>query len=176
MRVDSPFERSPRSLAGWVAFLILLLPARSEACSCAWAGPLLKVGPRADSMIRAKVLGYHGRSRGVDLAMDVEVQEVFQGVASAGRIRIWGDNGAQCRPYVKGFPVQTEWIFAISKLTGEGDSRGDYFINGCGEYWAKVENGNVLGRLSSPVPPGVADKPEKINLREFRERLRTAGR
>ena len=127
-------------------------------------------------IIRAKVLGYHGRSRGVDLAMDVDVQEVFKGATKAARIRIWGDNGAQCRPYVRGFPAQTEWIFAISKLTGEEGRRGDYFISVCGEYWAKVENGNVTGRLSSPLPPGVTDKPETIGLKEFRERLRTAGR
>jgi hypothetical protein len=167
MRADKPF---------WAMFLVLLLPVRSEACSCTWAGPLLKVGPRAELVIRAKVLGYHGRSRGVDLAMDVEVQETFQGAAPAAKIRIWGDNGAQCRPYVSGFPVRTEWIFAISKLTGEEGRRGDYFIHGCGDYWAKVENGNVTGRLSSPLPPGVTDKPEKIGLQEFRERLRAAGR
>jgi hypothetical protein len=163
-----------RSLAGWVVFLPLLLPLRSEACSCAWAGPLLKVAPAAELVLRAKVRGYYGRSRGVDLAMDVEVQEVFKGATKASRLRIWGDNGAQCRPYVSGFPVETEWIFAISKLTGERGRDGDYFIGGCGEYWARVENDNVTGRLSSPLPPSVTDKPEKMSMKEFRERLPTA--
>ena len=157
--------------AGWAVLLTLLFVVRSEACSCAWAGPLLRVGPSTELVLRAKVLGYHGRSRGVDLAMDVEVQEVVKGSMKASRLRIWGDNGAQCRPYVTGFPVQTEWIFAISKLIGEQGRPGDYFINGCGEYWAKVVDGHVIGRLTSPLPPNVSDKPEKIGLKEFRERL-----
>jgi len=165
-----------RSLTGWVVFLTLLLPAGSEACSCAWAGPLLKVAPAAEVVLRAKVLSHHGRSRGVELAMDVEVQEVFKGAAKASRLRIWGDNGAQCRPYVSAFPVQTEWIFAISKLTGEKVRDGDYFISVCGDYWARVGNDHVSGRLSSPLPPSVTDKPEKISMTEFRERLRTAGK
>ncbi len=165
-----------RSMAALVVFHALLLPVQSEACTCSWVGPLLTVGPRAELIIRAKVLGYHGRSRGVDLAMDVEVQEVFKGATKAERIRIWGDNGSQCRPYVSGFPVQTEWIFAIGRLAGEEGRRGDYYINGCGEYWAKVESGSVIGRLSSPAQPAVSDKPESISLKEFREKLRTMGR
>ena len=164
------------SLVGSVVFLTVLLPVRSEACSCAWAGPFLKVAPTAELILRAKVVGYHGRSRDVALAMDVEVHEVFKGVAKASRLRIWGDNGAQCRPYVSGFPVQTEWIFAISRLTREKGVDGDYYINGCGEYWARFENDYLTGRLSSLLPPGVTDKPEKMSIREFRERLRTAGR
>ena len=164
------------SLAGSVVLFGLLLPVQSEACSCAWTGPLLKVAPAAELVIRAKVLGYHGRSRGVDLSMDVEVQEVFRGATKATRLRIWGDNGAQCRPYVSGFPVHTEWIFAIGKLTGETARDGDYFISVCGDYWARVEHDNVTGRLSSPLPPSMTDKPEKIPMKEFRERLRTARR
>jgi len=157
-------------------FLPLLLPVQGEACSCAWAGPLLKVAPGAELLVRAKVLGYHGRSRGVDLALDVEVQEVLKGSTNASRLRIWGDNGAQCRPYVSGFPAQTEWIFAVSKLPGEKGRDGDYFLSVCGEYWARVENEHVTGRLSSPLPPSVTDKPEKMSLKEFREKLRTAGK
>ncbi|MSV36346.1 MAG: hypothetical protein EXQ47_12230 [Bryobacterales bacterium] len=161
-----------RYLAGWAVVLPLLMPIRCAACSCAWTGPLLKVAPASELVIRARVLGYHGRSRGVDLAMDVEVQEVLKGNTRASRLRIWGDNGAQCRPYVSGFPVRTEWIFAIGKLTGEKGREGDYFIGGCGEYWARVENDHVVGRLSSPVPPSMADKPEQMSMKELREQLR----
>lgn len=71
------------------------------------------------------------RSRGVDRAMEVEVFEVLKGSARGRRLRIWGDDGAQCRPYVSGFTVGTEWIFAVNRLRG-----GDYVISVCGEYWA----------------------------------------
>ena len=162
---------NPRFLAACVS-LILLLPVPGEACSCSWAGPFLKVAPGAELIVRAKVVGYHGRSRDVDLAMDVDVLEIFKGAAKS-RIRIWGDNGAQCRPYVRAFPLNTEWILAISKSKGDDSAPGDYVISVCGEYWAKVENTNITGRLSSPTPPGVNDKPEQMSLRDFAARLRT---
>jgi hypothetical protein len=112
------------------------------------------------------------RSRDVDLAMDVEVLEVLKGSAKGKRIRIWGDNGAQCRPYVSAFPVQTEWFFAITELREDGPGNGDYVISVCGEFWARVEGDNVTGRLSSPTPPSVKDTPEKMSLKEFTDRLK----
>ncbi len=114
--------------------------------------PFLTVAPRAETIIRATVVNYHGKSRGVDLSMDVDVLEVLKGVVASKRIRIWGDNGSQCRPYVSGFPVGTEWVFAISRLRQVGSTPADFFVNGCGEYWAKVESSAVLGRLTSPSP------------------------
>lgn len=149
--------------------LLLLLPAIAHACTCSWTGPLLAVAPNADLIVRAKVLRYEGNSRGVDLSMHVEVLEMLQGATSSMRIRIWGDNGSQCRPYVSAFPIGTEWIFAIKRMTG--DHRGDYSISVCGEYWANVENGIVIGRLTSPNPPGVNDMLERISVAMFRGKL-----
>ena len=150
---------------------LLLAPRPCDACSCAWAGSFLTVAPGAAAIVRARVTAYHGRSRDIDLAMDVDVVEVMKGVVGSKRIRIWGDNGAQCRPYVSGFPVGTEWLFAIDQLKQIGKP-GDYFINGCGEYWAKVEGSTAVGRLTSPNPPAVSDVPERMSLDELRSRLR----
>jgi hypothetical protein len=158
-------------LAICVVLIPLLLPIPAQACSCIWAGPFLKVAPGTELIVRAKVLAYHGKSRDVDLAMDVQVLEVLKGTTPSRKIRIWGDDGVMCRPYVKNFPLQTEWVFAIRKLTGEGSAAGDYFISVCGEYWARVENGGVSGRLSAPDPPAVNDKPETMSLTELRARL-----
>ena len=166
----------PLSAAGWLALVMLLVPERVFACSCFWAGPLLTVGPRAELIVRAKVLNYHGRSEEIDLAMDVEVLEVLKGDTGTARIRIWGDNGMQCRPYVSRFPVQTEWIFAIDKLTSKEGRPGDYVISVCGEYWARVEKDNVTGRLSSPIRQGIKNTPEKLSLEEFRKKLAAARR
>lgn len=139
---------------------LMLAPNPSEACTCSWKGPFLSVAPGAETIIRGEVLRYYGKSRGVDLAMDVEVQEVLKGTARPKRIRIWGDNGAQCRPYVNGFRVGTEWVFAINRLK-DGVGRGDFALSVCGEYWAKVEGHTVRGRLTSPPPPSVSDVPER---------------
>ena len=154
------------------AVLTLWSSTSAHACSCSWAGPFLNVAPGTPLIVRARVVGHTFRSRDVDLAMDVEVLEVFKGSAKGKRIRIWGDNGAQCRPYVVAFPVQTEWVFAIAELSADGPGKGDYFISVCGEFWARVEGGSVTGRLLSPKPPGVNDTLEKMSLRELAERLK----
>jgi len=153
------------------AILIMLSSTSAYACSCSWAGPFLSVAPGTPLIIRAKVVGHSVPNRDVNLAMDVEVLEVFKGSAKGKRIRIWGDNGAQCRPYIKAFPVQTEWVFAITELRADGPGKGDYFISVCGEFWARVEGGNVTGRLTSRTPPGVNDIPERMSLKELKERL-----
>ncbi len=151
--------------------LALFAPYSALACTCSWTGPFLTVAPRAQLIVRAKVIAHTDRSRGVDRAMDVEVLEVIKGLSRARRLHIWGDNGAQCRPYVSGFVPGTEWILAVSRVNG-GLEQGDYAINGCGEYWAKVENGIVAGRLTGPAPPSVNDRPESMPLSEVRTRLR----
>ena len=153
-------------LLGW-ALCAVALPLQMEACTCMWAGPLLKVGPGAELIVRAKVLRHFDRSRGVDRAMEVEVFEVLKGSARGRRLRIWGDDGGQCRPYVNGFAVGTEWIFAVNRLRG-----GDYAISVCGEYWARVEGEAVSGRLTTPLPPDGRGELERMSLGEVREKLR----
>jgi hypothetical protein len=121
-----------------------------------WAGGFLSVAPDAEIIVRARVVDYHGRNRKVDLAMDVEVVEVWKGGAVARRIRIWGDNGALCRPYVSGFPRGTEWLLAIRPLGGsrEHDAHrsGEFYIPGCGAYWLKVEDGRARGYIRGGAP------------------------
>jgi hypothetical protein len=99
-----------------------------------------------------RVRDYHGRNRKVDLAMDAEVLERLKGGPLARDIRIWGDDGALCRPYVRGFPRGSEWILAIRPLAAEMPGRPDYFIPGCGAYWLKVDNGRVRGHISAGAP------------------------
>ena len=84
-----------KSWLGWVVFCALVLPMRSDACTCMWVGPLLKVGPGVELIVRAKVLSHFDRSRDVDRAMEVEVREVLKGSVISGRLRIWGDDGGQ---------------------------------------------------------------------------------
>ena len=157
-----------KSMAEWIVLWAVALPLPSLACTCSWTGPLLRVAPASDLIVRGKVLAHFDRSRGVNRAMDVEVYEVLKGSLKGRRVRIWGDDGAQCRPYVAGFPVGTEWIFAVSRRRGEPD----YAISVCGEYWAHVEGELVIGRLASTKPPGVDDTLERMTLRDLRGKLR----
>ncbi len=144
-----------------------LWPGAARACSCMWAaGGFLGVAPNAEIIVRARVVDYHGRNRKVDLAMDVEVAEVLKGCAAAGKIRIWGDNGALCRPYVSAFPRGTEWIFAIRPLRGsrepEADRAGEFYIPGCGAYWLRVDDVRARGHIRGGAP-GMPEQVETLD-------------
>jgi hypothetical protein len=99
----------------------LAAPGLALACSCMWGGPLTKVALRTDLIVLAEVRSYHRHS------MDVAVIEVLKGADERAAIRIWGDTGALCRPYVTGFPRGTRWIFALQRLREPGAR--DYVIS-----------------------------------------------
>ena len=148
--------------------ILLTMAPRADACSCAWSGPFVQMAGSADLVIRGVVRGHRHLRGALPLAMDVEVIEIFKGIALGRLIRVWGDNGAQCRPYVTAFPVGTHWVFALR--TGSGPMLpGEYVISICGEHWLKVEGANAVGVVTAPDP---AAKPQTVPLEQLREILR----
>ena len=68
--------------------------------------------------------------------MSVEVDGVLQGRLTSAKLRVEGDDGHLCRPYVSRFPVGTRWVFALNRLR---DDSQDYYVSVCGFYAQKVE-------------------------------------
>jgi hypothetical protein len=101
--------------------------------------------------------------------MDVRVDEVLRGRLQSKTIRIWGDDGALCRPYVSRFARNTEWIFAIYR--NERESKQDYQISVCGEFWLRVEKDLVSGAVSDSTEYG---QSESVTLTELRSALKEA--
>jgi hypothetical protein len=95
--------------------LLSMAPAQpANACTCVWGGAFLTVAPKAEIIVRVRIRDYHGQSRGpAPPAMDVAVLEQLKGPEVAREIRIWGDSGVLCRPYVSQFPRGTDWLLAI---------------------------------------------------------------
>ena len=127
----------------------LLAPGVALACSCMWSGPFTKVALGTDLVVLGEVRSYYRHS------MDVAVIEVLKGGEDRREIRVWGDSGALCRPYVTAFPRGTRWIFALKRL-GEPTAR-DYAISVCGEYWLEVLEGQVAGRIAVAEHGGVKE-------------------
>jgi hypothetical protein len=140
-----------------VLLAVLAIPNLAMACSCVWAGPFAKVAPGRELVVYGEVLDYYGHS------MEVKVLEVLKGKEERSTIRIWGDNGALCRPYVTSFPIGTRWLFAVSPLREtladkqpasfwEGffsrAGRKEYAISVCGDFWLAVRGEMAVGRIT----------------------------
>jgi len=125
----------------------LLAPGVALACSCMWSGPFTKVALGTDLVVLAEVRSYYRHS------MDVALVEVLKGGEDRREIRVWGDSGALCRPYVTAFPRGTRWIFALKREPGTRD----YIISVCGEYWLEARGDQAVGRITVAEHGGIKE-------------------
>jgi hypothetical protein len=141
------------------------------ACSCAWAGPFLKVARNAKHIVLGRVVEHTNRSGSIFRAMEFDVIETLSGKLDKSHIKVWGDSGMLCRPYIALFPIGTTWILALdSPNKGMGDEDG-YSISGCGTYWLEVVGDTVRGKISKSALTD-KDPVEEISLQEIRSRVK----
>ncbi|HEO64324.1 MAG TPA: hypothetical protein ENI73_00485, partial [Spirochaetes bacterium] len=104
-----------------ISLIILILVCSKPLwpCSCDWIGPFLKMVKGSELVVRAKVLKYFPyKVKGNYLdhkAMDIEIMEILKGEEVKKTIRVWGDDGALCRPYVNEFTIGKTYILALYK-------------------------------------------------------------
>jgi len=174
-----------------VMSLVALLAVQhlAMACTCLWGGPFAKISLGQELVVYGEMLGYYRHS------MEVKVLEVLKGKEEEGStIRIWGDNGALCRPYVNGFPIGTRWIFAVSTLPEtmmndqspsslgrlfsnwgrlfSNPSRPDYVLSVCGDFSVAVRGERAVGRITTPQHSQIL---EWVPLREIISWVRLNG-
>ena len=140
-----------------ILLAILSPPQWAFACSCMWAGTFSRVAFGKELIVLGEVMDHYKNS------MEVKVVEVIRGTEERKTIRIWGDNGALCRPYVSGFPIGTRWLFAAFPLpeprVGDGGSsfsegfhsrpgNRQYAISVCGDFWLEVRGERTVGRIT----------------------------
>jgi len=158
-------DHEKRKTAAWSLLIglgVFLLPAYADACSCVWKGPFFEVCKDSPLIVQAKVIRHHS---GRHPAMDVLVLETLKGgLLDSGMVVQMGD-GMHCRPTLEGFPPSTEWILA---LNGPGSKPGkDLALSHCGEYWLRVENGEVIGSLD-----GTQSQVKRMALDVFKRKIR----
>ncbi len=98
----------------------------------------------------------------IPVIMEIKVDEVFKGKNVPAKIRVHGDRGADCRPYLNQFPPNTQWIFALNEMPS-----GEYTISVCGEFWLKIKKNEIKGQI-------IYDQkhpPKTISLSTFREMM-----
>lgn len=139
-------------------------PAHAE-CECVWRGSFTEVEAATDLVISGTVIASKGNS------IDLAAHQVLRGPEPPEPLRIWLHTADYCRPDVGIFPVGTQWVMALHKITEEqpggfnpntpNTSYGridDYSLSSCGGYWLRVSEGLVTGNLVS-APRWERDPP-----------------
>ena len=127
----------------------------SPNCSCDWEGPVLEMSQESDLVVRLKVLEHQKMMEiyedSIPNAMIVEILEIYQGEEERKQLKVWGDNGFLCRPYLSMFPIGSEWVLSLQKGEQiiEGAEKEDFSISICGETVLPVKDGQLEGVIFS---------------------------
>ena len=156
--------RSPRAWLVVALLALLATPGAALACSCSWGGPFTKMVLGTDLIVLAEVQSYYRHS------MDVTIVEVLKGTETRRVIRVWGDDGALCRPYVSAFPRGTRWTLALKRL--REPTAQDYVISICGDFWLEVRGDLAVGRI---IVPQHGRSLETVPLADMLAWIRSGG-
>jgi hypothetical protein len=169
--VASLLEAIMKKILMILSFLFSIsLIEKVNACSCDWIGPFFTVAKGTHLVVLAKIKNYGSFSGNMPMSMEVEVIELIKGDDTRKIIKVWGDTGILCRPYLSRFQSDSIWVLSLFKSRSEGYSRhpeekeGDYNISGCGEYYMKVKNDTVIGLIENV---NYNDPPQYMNLTNF---------
>ncbi|MFL1013648.1 hypothetical protein [Flavisericum labens] len=158
---------------------ILLISIKSYACSCECTGDcsfsniskgselvaLIKVIEYSD-FIEEQIDGYDGK---MPLSMTVEIIEKYIGSEKRKKIKIWGDNGALCRPYIANFEIGKYYLIAPSLLTetDENGEKNDYDFFSCFTDYLSVD-------FDKKIAYGDYSKKEnQVTLKDFEREIRS---
>ena len=118
-------------------FFLYSLPAL--ACSCVWAGKFSDVSQNTPLIVRGRVQHYgpalpHGENLYENMTIDIV--DIVRGQYEHQTLKILGDPGYLCRPYISSstFPVEGEFLFALQQ-----PQQQTVPLSGCGEYFVPAQ-------------------------------------
>lgn len=120
------------------------------ACSCFSAEPFLTVAPTSEFVALVKVTKYMSfggiYDKQTPMSMEVEVIDVYKGKETRKTLKVWGDNGILCRPYLSVFQPGNYYVIAFYRASDgsqgqvhQDERPTDYAISICGDYWLKAD-------------------------------------
>lgn len=103
-------------------------------------------------------------------SMTVEIIKKYKGAESKKRIKVWGDNGFLCRPYISNFEIEKYYLISPTKIENDSEygNRGDYSFFICWTDYLTVnyENGIAYGEYSKRKNKITLKKIEKAQKYE----------
>ena len=130
---------------------MMLISFNSFACDCECEGncSFSGVASGMEFVALVKVVEYSdfldyeidGYDKKMPFSMTVEIVKNYKGIESRKRIKIWGDDGAQCRPYIADFEVGKYYLIAPSKIEydSEPEQKNDYDLFSCYTDYLEVD-------------------------------------
>jgi hypothetical protein len=156
--------------------LSLISTAKIFPCSCVYGGNFLKIANGLIAVVKVKEYsdfrGSESEPNALALSAIMEVVEILEGNETRKKIKVFGDNGMQCRPYIQSFKPGNTYILSISptfQTFGEEFSMHDYFISICGEFWLAYDpdKKNVTGKIKDGIM-----EPITVSISEFKRLMR----
>lgn len=161
-----------------ILILILLFSIQSFACSCQcnWGCSFSSISDKEEFVALIKVIEYsdflddeiHGYDGKMPYSMTVEIIKKYKGSESKKRIKIWGDNGMLCRPYISNFEVGKYYLIAPSRIEYDTQTgyKNDYDLVSCYTDYLEVdyEKQTAYGEYSW--------WRKEINLKKFERKLK----
>ncbi|RED37666.1 hypothetical protein DFQ10_1262 [Winogradskyella eximia] len=152
---------------------MMLISFNSFACDCECEGDcsFKGVANGMEFVALVKVIEYSdfldyeidGYGKKMPFSMTVEIVKKYKGTESRKRIKIWGDDGAQCRPYIADFEVGKYYLIAPNRIeeNSELGKKDDFDFFSCWTDYLTVDydNGIAYGEYSK--------RKDKITLKEF---------
>ena len=150
---------------------------QSFACSCRCSGDcsFSIISDQQNFVALVKVIEYsefldgeyYGYDGKMPYSMTVEVVKKYKGTESRKRIKIWGDNGALCRPYISNFEVGKYYLIAPSIIhdSSETGNANDYDLFSCWTDYLEVD-------YEKQIAYGEYSRwQKKISLEQIRRKL-----
>ena len=156
-----------------LVLIMMLIFFNSFACDCDCEGDcsFSVISNRNELVALVKVIEYSdfldyeidGYDKKMPFSMTVEIIKKYKGTETKKRIKIWGDNGILCRPYISNFEVGKYYLISPLQIKNSSDegNKGDYDFFACWTDYLTVdfENGIAHGEYTK--------KKNKISLKEF---------
>ncbi|MBI3221181.1 MAG: hypothetical protein HYZ44_16855 [Bacteroidetes bacterium] len=119
-----------------------------------------------DNYLGGKIIGHNGK---MPNSMIVEIIKVYKGTLTKQKIKIWGDNGALCRPYIADFALGDYFLIAPNKIEeprSNDESKTDYEFFSCSADYLEVD-------MKTKVAFGQYTKrQDRITLVEFERKMK----
>lgn len=138
----------------YLVFLLVFSCQSVNACECLWQGSFIESAPKADLIVSGQVINIKGNSA------DLAVKSVLSGQTFLDQIRVWGNDGQECRPDINDFPVGSQWVMAlhqIDQVPANGFNpntpnisfgrKGDFYLSACGANWLSLGENLASGNL-----------------------------